>query len=450
MGLKSWLFPAKPERVAPGLYPGRLDVDGQSHRLHLRVEPTGEGVLTLDASRVLHLNATAAEVVKFLLDGYCADETTALMAKRYRVAKDLLARDVQQVLNTVRTLSATDRVCPLTDLGVELVEPYSPHLSAPMRMDLALTYRCQNRCAHCYNEETRQVAELDTAAWRRILDAICKAGVPHVVFTGGEPTLRDDLPGLVAYAEELGLVTGLNTNGRRLGDAKYAASLRDVGLDHAQITLESADPGVHNAMTRSDSFEETLEGIRRSKAAGLYTLTNTTLTRANATGIEDLVDLVAQEGLPTFAVNGMIYSGKGKACGTDLTPQEVVPLLERLAKRSGERGVRLVWYTPTRYCELNPVEMGLGVKQCTAARVSMAVEPDGTVIPCQSYYEGVGNMLTDSWDSIWNHPRCMKLRQPQKPLTECEACEHLTLCGGGCPLATDHERLFCKEVASGA
>lgn len=449
MSIKSWLFPPKPERVAPGLYPGRIEVDGQNHRLHLRVEASGEAVLTLDASRVLHLNPTAAEVVKNLLDGYSAEETVARMSKRYRVRKEVLAKDVEQVLSTVRTLSATDQVCPLTDLGVDLVEPYSPHLSAPMRMDLALTYRCQNRCAHCYNDEGRKVDEVDTASWRRILDALAKAGVPHVVFTGGEPTLRDDLPELVTYAEELGLVTGLNTNGRRLGDAKYTQALRDAGLDHVQITLESADPNLHNALTRSDSYEETLAGLRRAKAGGLYTLTNTTLTKVNALEIEALVDLVATEGLPTFAVNGMIYSGKGKNSGAELTAQEVAPILETLARKSAERGVRLVWYTPTRYCELNPVEMGLGVKQCTAARVSMAVEPDGTVIPCQSYYEGVGNLLRDPWESIWNHPLCLKLRQPQKPLAECEACEHLTLCGGGCPLETEHHRLFCKEVASG-
>jgi radical SAM protein with 4Fe4S-binding SPASM domain len=271
-----------------------------------------------------------------------------------------------------------------------------------------------------------------------------------VVFTGGEPTLREDLPALVAYAEELGLVTGLNTNGRRLADGAFTQSLRDAGLDHVQITLESADPSLHNVMTRSDSFAETLAGLRAAKAAGIYTLTNTTLTKINADGIETLVDLVSAEGLPSFAVNGMIYSGKGKASGAELTAQEVVPVLERLASRAREKGLRLVWYTPTRYCELNPVEMALGVKQCTAARISMAVEPDGTVIPCQSYYEGVGNMLTDPWDKIWSDPLCLRLRKPQKPLSECEACEHLQLCGGGCPIEAEHQKLFCREVASGS
>lgn len=448
MNIKEWF--GKHERVKPGLYSGTVTVDGRAHRVHLRVNPSGDGVVTLDAARILHVNATAAEMIKHLLEGFSEESTVEAMARRYRVRKETLEADIGRIFQVIRTLSATDQVCPLSDLGVDLIEPYTTALSAPLRMDLALTYRCQNRCAHCYNEEGRAVEEMDTAKWRRVLDACHGAGIPHVVFTGGEPTLREDLVDLVACAEELGLVTGLNTNGRRLADPAYAQALREVGLDHVQITLESADPTLHNTLTRSDSFDQTLAGIRASVAAGLYTLTNTTLTRVNAPGIEDLVDLVAAEGLPAFAVNGMIYSGKGKTSGMELAPQDVVPILERLAHRARERGVRLVWYTPTRYCELNPVEMALGVKQCTAARISMAVEPDGTVIPCQSYYEGVGNILTRSWPEIWDHPLCASLRKPQTPLAECEACEHLPLCGGGCPIEAEHQRLHCKEVASGA
>jgi len=448
MGIREWFRDEKP--VGKGLYVGTLEVDGVTHRLHLRIEKDGEGLLTLDASRILHLNPTAAEVVFHLLKGKSQEATVEAMRRRYRgVSEVALKADVVSVLEKVRALSATDQFCPLTDLGVELVEPYSPALSAPLRMDLALTYRCQNRCGHCYNQPQREVAELDTASWRKILDRLREAGIPHVVFTGGEPTLRDDLPDLVAYAEELGLVTGLNTNGRRLADAAFTAHLKEAGLDHVQITLESADPNLHNAMTRSDSFDETVAGLRACVAAGLYTLTNTTLTRVNAEGIEALVDFVAAEKLTTFAVNGMIFSGKGKASGVDLTPQEVVPVLETLARRSREKGLRFVWYTPTRYCELNPVEMALGVKQCTAARISMAVEPDGTVLPCQSWYEGVGNLLKDPWEAIWENPLCQKLRKPQTPLGACEACEHLSLCGGGCPLESDHRKLYCREVASG-
>ena len=448
MALKDWF--KKHQRIRAGLYSGTVEVEGTQHRVHLRVNPSGDGVLTLDASRILHVNATGAEMVKHLTDGLSEDATLTAMAKRYRgVTREDLRADIRRIFGTVKTLSATDQVCPLSDLGVELVEPYTPELTAPMRMDLAITYRCQNRCAHCYNQESRQVEELGTADWRRVLDACEAAGIPHVVFTGGEPTLRKDLAELVAYAGELGLVTGLNTNGRRLKEAEYTRKLRDAGLDHVQITLESADPNIHNAMTRADSFDDSLAGLRAAKAAGIYTLTNTTLTKVNLMGIESLVDLVAAEGLLSFAVNGMIYSGKGKAAGTDLTPEETAPALKLLAQRARAKGLRLVWYTPTRYCELNPVEMALGVKQCTAARISMAVEPDGTVIPCQSYYQGVGNILKDPWPSIWNNPLCQQLRKPQKPLEACEACEHLTLCGGGCPIANAHDRLYCREVASG-
>jgi len=80
MKIKDWFKRAKP--VGPGLYSGTVEVDGQAHRAHLRVNPSHDAVLTLDASRILHLNPTAAEMVKHLLDGLSEEETLTAMMKR--------------------------------------------------------------------------------------------------------------------------------------------------------------------------------------------------------------------------------------------------------------------------------------------------------------------------------------------------------------------------------
>ena len=79
-------------------------------------------------------------------------------------------------------------------------------------------------------------------------------GVPHIVFTGGEATLRDDLPELIAHAESNGQITGLNTNARRLSDENYVQKLVEAGLDHVQITVESCDEEIHDQMMRAEAL----------------------------------------------------------------------------------------------------------------------------------------------------------------------------------------------------
>ena len=182
-----------------------------------------------------------------------------------------------------RMVSPTDDPCPICDLDVETITPFSRQPSAPYRMDLALTYRCNNRCIHCYNETSRAQSELSTSDWKSVLDRVWSLGIPHVVFTGGEPTLKDDLPELIAYAEHLGLITGLNTNGRRLSQNDFLHQLVDAGLDHVQITLESHDPSIHDAIVSSSgAWEQTVAGIQNALNTKLFVMTNTTLLRSNS------------------------------------------------------------------------------------------------------------------------------------------------------------------------
>ena len=82
-------------------------------------------------------------------------------------------------------------------------------------MDMALTFRCQNDCIHCYAGGPHQTPELTTEQWKQVIDKLSDVGVFILTFTGGEPTLRDDLPELLLYAQNKGMVTGLISNGRQ-------------------------------------------------------------------------------------------------------------------------------------------------------------------------------------------------------------------------------------------
>ena len=125
-------------------------------------------------------------------------------------------RDFRAFQGQLEGMIAPDGLCPIHDLELDTIAPFSARPSAPYRMGLALTYRCNNDCAHCYNARPRRYPELDTAHWKAILDRLWAIGIPHIVFTGGEPTLRPDLAELIAHAEHNGQITGINTNGRRL------------------------------------------------------------------------------------------------------------------------------------------------------------------------------------------------------------------------------------------
>ena len=425
---------------APGLYDYAKEWDGGRAHIHLRLDPGGEGLLMVNALQAAHLNPSAALLAWFALEGWTTDEAVAGLRQRYAVMPGQARHDYEHLRNTVEAFCQPDSACPVHDLELDILPPFDRSPSAPYRMDLALTYRCNANCAHCYNARERNYPELDTQAWMAILDRVRQVGIPHVCFTGGEATLRSDLPQLVAHAHNLGLVVGLLTNGRRLSDESLARALTLAGLDHVQITLESHRPDVHDHMVRAaGAWTQTVQGIRNVLDAGLHVMTNTTLLRDNAPMMLDTIDFLAELGVPTVGCNALIYSGKGADVGAGLREADLSELLANVRERTQANHQRLIWYSPTQYCHFDPVQMELGVKGCTAALYNLCIEPDGAVIPCQSYYEPIGDMLSDPWDSIWNHPLAIWLRERHYVPETCQACPVLRECGGGCPLTLPHQ-----------
>ena len=436
---------------------GVLHATINGHRFHLRrKDPTKDNFLWIDGRQPpIVLDETAADFVSHLIDAMWlyqqgdGDQSQAVidyvvgkMAEKHskglipwrgRVKRERILADLNRLYGTLMNLAGG--ACP-ADAGLDAKELKYGDWAAPARMDLAVTYRCNLKCPKCYVGERRVDRELSASEWVKVYEILWKIGIPQVVFTGGEPTMRDDLVELVSQADEF--VTGLVTNGTKLSE--LAQPLRDASLDYAQVTIESFDPKIHDQVTCTDgSHARTLAGIRKALSIGLQIVTNTTLTKTNASSFTETIKWLHGLGIRNAACNTLICSGHGveHKIENGLDDAALADVLKAACETADKLGMTFQWYSPTCYHEgTNPIELGLGTKTCSAAAHNMTIQPDGTVLPCQSWPDTVGNILKDDWASIWRHPTCVKLRSHLFAPEECKSCEYETSCGGGCPLDT--------------
>lgn len=321
--------------------------------------------------------------------------------------------------------------------------PYTESInSLPVLSEIAVTYRCNLRCRFCYAAcgcrgaaSGAAATELSTRDAVRLLDIIRRdAEVPSVSFTGGEPTLRDDLEELVAVATRIGLRTNLITNATLI-DADRARRLREAGLASAQVSLEGPAAEVHDGLTGvPGSFDQTMVGLDALRQAGVHTHTNTTINAANADHMEALVDLLADLGLQRMSANLVIPSGSAADLTLQIPYSRIGEIVERVRDRARERGVEFMWYSPTPMCLFNPLAMGLGNKSCAACDGLLSVSPAGDVLPCSSYPEPVGNLLRQGFAVVWSSARAAFFRRKQYAPDACGGCEDFAACAGACPL----------------
>jgi MoaA/NifB/PqqE/SkfB family radical SAM enzyme len=401
--LQSWFAPVKP--LSPEMLHYQTPPDtAQQYRLHLRVEEDGRGLLIVNAATVLHLNQTATEYARLLIQGADEEEAARTVARRYRVSRATARDDYRRLRDHIFTLATSIDLCPVTYLGMERVEPFSAETSAPYRVDLALTYRVDEAGGLDPEARRRVDRELTTEEWRCVLWALWDEGVPHVCFTGGEPTLREDLVKLVRYAEEQGLVTGLLTDGHRLREQDVLDGLLLAGLDHIQITLTSHRPEVHDGIIgREGAWEEMDAGLRNALAGDVYVVAHVVVVPANADSVAETVAYLAELGVPAVALSSPL-----ETASEEERPQ-LQSALDKAQNTAHEHGLTLVWDLAAPYSHVNPVEMEAGLPPEQVIRQHLYVEPDGDVLPAQGYNVVLGNLLRDPWEAIWHHPERERL-----------------------------------------
>lgn len=305
---------------------------------------------------------------------------------------------------------------------------YSKHMTAPHRMDLLVSsmtdqsgkWQCNQKCIFCYaaGQCKSSAEELSTEDWKKIIDKLYKANVPMVTFTGGEPTVRKDIASLVAHAEKM--VTRLNTNGVNL-TPELVKALKNAGLDSVQVTLYSHNADVHNRLVGCEHFDDTVAGIKNAVSAGLDISINTPLCKKNEDYVKTL-GFVKSLGVRFVTASGLICTGMAEINHKeyDLSEDELYGIIKEAKSFCNENEMEIDFTSPGLISKQKLEEIGMNVPMCGAALSNMAVAPDGTVVPCQSWLNGdagLGSILTDRFSDIWKNRKCLELRK----MTEEEA-----------------------------
>ncbi len=363
--------------IEPGVYHFQAPQDDpRNYRLHLRIENNGEGVMIVNAATILHLNQTATEYAYHLIQGMSEEDAAHTVASRYRVSYDQALQDYSDFLEQIDTLVTIPNLDPIAYLGFERTRPYTGELTAPYRLDCALTYRLPPGIDPQFAPHTRANRDLSTEEWIAILDKAWRAGIPHVIFTGGEPTLRDDLLDLILHAEKLGQVTGLLTDGVRLTEEGYFDSLLQTGLDHILFLLQPDQEGIW-------------ESIQTAAKSDIFTTVHISITPQNQANIEPYLKRLAELGVTSISLSA--------------TNEELTEELTSASELAANFDLSLVWDTPVPYSANNPFALEFKSRERPpgAGRAWLYVEPDGDVLPDQDVNVVLGNILEVSWEEIW-------------------------------------------------
>jgi organic radical activating enzyme len=372
---------ASAEPLPSGIYHYQAPPDAEfPYRFHLRLEPDGSGLLIINASTVLHLNQTAAEYAYHLINETTEDAIVRQIAARYHVSKDQAQQDFRDFRDRIYAVVDIPDLDPVTFLEFERDTPYSGQISAPYRLDCALTYHLPEGADPEAAPTKRVDRELTTDEWKTILDKAWDAGIPHVVFTGGEPTLREDLFDLIQHSENLGQVTGLFSDGLKLADPDYLQAFLQTGIDHLMIGFNSDD-------------DRSWLALEKILPEDLYTTIHLTVTPQNTGEIIALIDKLADSGVTSLSLS---------SSGSELNE-----VLQEARNRAAELNIALEWDLPVPYSARNPVSLEIEEENEQipdgAGRAWLYVEPDGDVLPSQGINRVLGNLLRDEWEQIW-HP----------------------------------------------
>ena len=340
----------------------------------------------------------------------------------------------------------------------------------PLSVHFDLTYRCNERCVHCYLDHDDH-GELTTAECLKVLDDLARSGTLFLTFSGGEIFLRPDLYEILAAARRLHFDISLKSNAL-LVTAGRAAKLREFGVRRVQISVYSDIPAIHDAITKvPGSLERTLAAIPILLEHKLQVKLACPLMRENLTAYRGVMALAEKLGVPyilDLTITPMMDGSSGplehRASVSALLPVLRDPVLNACRPQPTAQASSAISASPSTFG--SAVSSGIESAAyedlpCSAGHNSCYISPYGDVFPCVQLPQAAGNLRQEKFEDIWYHApqleRLRSIRESQLPICSqceirsyCERCPGLALMEGGdmlgayeraCALAEEKARL---------
>ena len=343
-----------------------------------------------------------------------------------------------------------------SDQGATL-RPGHPTRVVPAVVVWNCTRTCNLRCIHCYSDSqnVRYDNELNYKESVTLIDELAELGVAVLLFSGGEPLLRENLFELGAYAKLKGLRPVISTNGTLI-DPDTAGRIREAGFAYVGVSLDGLGDTNDGFRGVPGAFGRALDGIRNCKKAGIRVGVRFTLSRRNAGDLDGIFDLVRDEGIPRLCIYHLVYAGRGAALkDEDLSHAEMRGAMELICRRTAESaeqnsgtevltvdnpadGVYL--YLRQLAEDANRAEEIMRLLRVNGGNSSgeriACIDNTGEVHPDQFWRNHTfGNIRDRSFGEIWNDPDNELLRslrhRTQMVKGRCRTCAYLDVCGGG-------------------
>jgi pseudo-rSAM protein/SPASM domain protein len=320
------------------------------------------------------------------------------------------------------------------------------------------TKRCNLYCQHCYAGAEIESApgELSTAEGKQLLDELADYGAPVVLFSGGEPMVRDDLIELIDHASDVGLRPVLSTNGTLITE-ENARRMKEAGLKYAGVSVDGLPERNDRFRGQEGAFDAAVRGIEHCLDVGLKTGLRYTITEANAADMEGVIDLLRDVGVDRFCFYHLDYGGRGNDIrDVDLSPDERREAVRRLCDLTREYhadGEEIETLLVGNYCDagflVEYAREELGAE--TADRIYRYLRVNGGDpagervadidyqgnVHATQFWQGysLGNVRDRPFGAIWDdesNPVLRDLRRREELLTgRCADCQYQSICRGG-------------------